>query len=137
VRIPVRTIVGSVPGFLVALTSFVVYVRTLAPTVTFIDSGELAAVASTLGVAHPTGYPLFTLLGWVFSRLPFIPEPIVGLNLMAALFCSAGVYLFYHSVVVILTAVGNRRGTRETAGVIIGAAGASLLLAFFCFSFSV
>jgi hypothetical protein len=37
---------------------FIVYLTTLAPSVVKIDSGELAAVQSTLGIAHPTGYPL-------------------------------------------------------------------------------
>src|SRR5271170_221373 len=35
------------------------------------DSGELVLVAHTLGVAHPPGYPLFTILGKLFSLLPF------------------------------------------------------------------
>ena len=50
-------------GGIAFLLSFLLYLRTAAPHVTFIDSGELAAVASSLGVAHPTGYPLFTLIG--------------------------------------------------------------------------
>ena len=43
---------------------------TLAPSLDFIDAGELAAVAHTFGVAHPTGYPLFTLLAGLWARLP-------------------------------------------------------------------
>lgn len=59
-------------GFLAAtIFPFVVYVITLAREITFIDSGELAAVAATLGIAHPPGYPLFTLLGHLFAWLPF------------------------------------------------------------------
>jgi hypothetical protein len=68
-----------------------VYVLTAAPSVTFIDSGELAAVVCLFGVAHPTGYPLFTLVGHLVTLLPFGPEPIVRLNLLAAFFCAAGV----------------------------------------------
>lgn len=48
-----------------------IYFLTLAPTVYFIDSGELAVVCQTLGIAHPTGYPLYTLLGKVFTLIPF------------------------------------------------------------------
>jgi len=43
------------------LVVFIVYIFTLAPSVVQIDSGELAAVQATLGIAHPTGYPLFTI----------------------------------------------------------------------------
>lgn len=69
---------------LVAVFAFAVYLKTLAPGVHFIDSGELAAVACTLGIAHPTGYPLFTLIGWLFSNLPIASEEIVRLNMMSA-----------------------------------------------------
>ncbi|MEO8167274.1 MAG: DUF2723 domain-containing protein, partial [bacterium] len=124
-------------AILVALFAFIVYLKTLAPSVTFIDSGELAAVASTLGIAHPTGYPLFTLLGWIFSRLPIASEVIVRLNIMAAFFCAAGIFFFYHLVHFVLTGVFGRNtalkfSKKETLPVAIRAssAGAALLLAF-------
>ena len=34
------------------------------------DSGELVAAACNLGVAHPPGYPLYTLLGHALCQLP-------------------------------------------------------------------
>ena len=124
-------------AILVALFAFIIYLKTLAPSVTFIDSGELAAVAGTLGIAHPTGYPLFTLLGWIFSRLPIATEQIVRLNIMAALFCSIGIYFFYHLVHFVLTGVFGRSSTikfskKETFAIAvrISSAGAALLLAF-------
>ncbi len=80
---------------IVAVVCFLIYLRTLAPTVSFIDSGELATVACTLGIAHPTGYPLFTLIGWLFSRLPIATESIVRLNIMSAFFCAAGLWVFF------------------------------------------
>ena len=46
------------------------YLFTIAPGVVQIDSGELATVQATLGIAHPTGYPLFTLIGYLFLKLP-------------------------------------------------------------------
>ncbi|MBK9228404.1 MAG: hypothetical protein IPL67_15495 [Ignavibacteria bacterium] len=36
---------------------FIVYVITLAPSVYFIDSGELGAAASNLNIAHPPDIP--------------------------------------------------------------------------------
>jgi hypothetical protein len=63
------------------------YFLTLSPTLSFIDSGELAAVCATLGIAHPPGYPLYALLGRIFSFLP-LGEPIYRLNLMSALWVS-------------------------------------------------
>ena len=47
---------------------FIIYLFTLAPTVIQIDSGELASVQATLGIAHPTGYPLFSIIGYLFLK---------------------------------------------------------------------
>jgi hypothetical protein len=55
---------------LAALVAFVVYAFTCARTVTFDDSGELILSSVTLGIAHPPGFPTYTLLGNLFSRLP-------------------------------------------------------------------
>lgn len=74
----------------VFLVSFIVYLVTMDPAVGYIDSGELATVCATLGIAHPTGYPLFTLLGWVFSNLPIADTVIMRLNIMGALFTAIG-----------------------------------------------
>lgn len=70
---------------------FVIYLLTLAPGVVQIDSGELAAVASTLGIAHPTGYPLFTLIGYIFTKIFFFSSKIYALNLLSALYTLGGV----------------------------------------------
>ena len=77
------------------LLFMILYTFTLSPTVSFIDSGELATVCCTLGIAHPTGYPLFTLLGYVFSRLTIFNSEIYTLNLMCAFFCSIALIFFF------------------------------------------
>lgn len=79
---------------------FVVYFITLAPSVTFIDSGELATVAAKLGVAHPTGYPLFTIIGNAFTRLPFVDE-VFRLNLMCAVFSSLSIMVFFNLLILL------------------------------------
>jgi len=109
-----------------------VYYKTMAPGLTFIDSGELAAVATRLGIAHPTGYPLFTLLGWVATHLPFGPEPIVRLNFLAALLCAGSAALFYCVVLHLLSVVGRASKGSEEYPVLerAGALGATLLLGF-------
>jgi len=52
------------------LVAFAVYFWTTAPNVTLLDSGEFIVAAQHFGVPHPTGYPLWTLLGWIFQFLP-------------------------------------------------------------------
>jgi len=73
----------------------IIYLITLSPTVSFIDSDELATVCCTLGIAHPTGYPLFTLVGHIFSKFTLFNSEIYTLNLMCAFFCSIGLFFFY------------------------------------------
>jgi hypothetical protein len=82
--------------------SLVVYILTLAPGVFFVDSGELAVACIRLGIAHPTGYPLFTILGRVFSFIPSA-EPVYILNLSSALFSSVAVLIFFYLISYILS----------------------------------
>ena len=54
------------------------YAATAAPSVAtlFDDSLEFQVVLPTLGIAHPSGYPLYTLLGKLFTLLlPFRDPP--------------------------------------------------------------
>jgi len=88
----------SITGFIV----FIIYLFTLAPSVVQIDSGELATVQATLGIAHPTGYPLFTLIGYLFSLIPLPFTKIYQLNILAALYCGAGVSIFIYTSKLVL-----------------------------------
>lgn len=49
------------------------------------DSGELITAACELGVAHPPGYPVFTLLAWLSVRLLPSLSPAHSVNLMSGL----------------------------------------------------
>lgn len=77
---------------------FIIYIFTLAPSVVQIDSGELAAVQATLGIAHPTGYPLFTMIGYIFSLFPLPFTKIFQLNILAAIYCSAAIGVFTYLI---------------------------------------
>ncbi|MBU0704281.1 MAG: DUF2723 domain-containing protein, partial [Chloroflexi bacterium] len=68
--------------FAVAL---VVYVATAAPGLLPADAGEFQLAAALLGVAHPPGYPLYTMLGHLFIRLLPWGTPAYSLNLMSGL----------------------------------------------------
>jgi Protein O-mannosyl-transferase TMEM260-like len=70
--------------FLVAL---VVYSRTLAPTVTLTDSGELILAAYGLGVAHPPGTPLWVMLAHLASLVP-VGNVAVRINFSSAVFAA-------------------------------------------------
>jgi hypothetical protein len=85
----------------VSLVCFIGYLFTMCRTVSFIDSGELAAVANGLGIAHPTGYPLFSILAHCFLWIPIPSEEILRLNIFSAVVVSLGVGVFYHLLIAI------------------------------------
>jgi hypothetical protein len=62
---------GAIAALGVFALSLFVYVRTLVPGPTFGDWAEMQFVPSQLGIPHPTGYPLYILVGKLFSLLPF------------------------------------------------------------------
>lgn len=87
---------------LTGFIAFIFYMLTIAPSVIQIDTGELAAVQCTLGIAHPTGYPIFTIFGYLFSLIPLSFSKIFQLNLLAALYCAAAVSIFSLTVKLVL-----------------------------------
>ncbi len=82
----------------VATLALIVYVATLAPGLTFAnygtDGGDLIAAARTLGVPHPSGYPTYTLLAWLFTHLP-VGVIAYRVNLLSAICAAAAVGLFF------------------------------------------
>ena len=84
-------------AFLLALASFALYARTAAPSVAtmFDDSLEFQVVLPTLGIAHPSGYPLYTLLGKLFTLLLPLRDPAGRANLLSALCAAAAVGVLY------------------------------------------
>jgi hypothetical protein len=78
------------------LAALALYAATLAPSVAtvFDDSLEFQVVLPSLGIAHPTGYPLYTLLGWLASRLP-VGDLAYRVNLLSALAGAATVGILF------------------------------------------
>uniref|UniRef100_A0AAQ4RG88 Transmembrane protein 260 n=1 Tax=Gasterosteus aculeatus aculeatus TaxID=481459 RepID=A0AAQ4RG88_GASAC len=75
---------GATAAFVAAL-----YVPCVQRTVPGGDSGELITTACELGVAHPPGYPVFTLLARLaMCLLPSLP-PAHSVNLMSSLLGAA------------------------------------------------
>lgn len=103
----------------VALCCGVAYVATLAPGLVFpvMDGHELTLNAVRLGVAHPSGYPLYTWLGFLFIHLVPVGDAAHRMNLMSALLGATAVGL--------VVVVGCRLGLSLAAAVF-----AALLLGF-------
>lgn len=67
--------------------AFVVYLRTLAPTITWqnsgADSGDFATAVAVGGVPHPPGYPTYLAIAEIFKYLP-AGDIAYRLNLLSA-----------------------------------------------------
>jgi hypothetical protein len=74
--------------------ALLLYTVTCSPTVNFTDSGELITVAWAGGIAHPPGYPLYTILGTGVVHLP-LGNPAWRMNMLSALLAALAVGLFY------------------------------------------
>ena len=115
--------------FLIAVFSITLflYINTMSPTIPpYRDSGELITVIDTLGVAHPPGYPLYTILGKLFSFLP-VGSVAFRINLFSSV-CGALTVIFLIMTILEL----NRSLFRNTmkSHRIIFAVSAGLLFGF-------
>lgn len=70
------------------------YIATLNGDVQPADSGEFQITSITLGIPHPPGYPLYTMLSWLFSHIP-AGSPYVGVSLLSA--CASALTLVFVS----------------------------------------
>ncbi len=83
-RQPTRPLLALLCG----LFAFLLYVRTLAPGVLGGDSGEFQFAAWLGGFVHPTGYPLYLMLGFLWSHVLPLHDPAWRINLFSAV-CGA------------------------------------------------
>jgi hypothetical protein len=101
--------------FVISLGFLALYGATLLPGVLPADEGEFQLVAWTAGVAHPPGYPLYTMLGWLFAHLPLGPTSAWRLNLFSAITAAATLGLVFATA-------------RKLTGSVLGGLAATLTL---------
>ena len=117
----------SARGLLVlaSVLSFCLFLYFTALGISGGDSGDLVTAAAVFGVPHPPGYPLYTFLGFLVSRLPlFTVAWRVGI--LSALF---------HALTVFLVMATVRRLTASTVSAVL--AGALLVGNYNFFQYSV
>jgi transmembrane protein TMEM260 (protein O-mannosyltransferase) len=68
--------------------AFVIYALSLSPGVFSWDSAELTLGIYSQGIVHATGYPLYLILGRLFTLLPLSADFAIRANLFSA-FCGA------------------------------------------------
>lgn len=103
------------------------YIRTLTPTVGAGDNGELTTTLYNMGSSHAPGYPLWGIVGKLFTFLPF-GDIAYRVNLFTAV-AAAGAVLFLF--LILLKLLGqNRDSNRPTLSVHLPALAASFAFAF-------
>jgi len=97
---------------LVFLISFGLYFYT-APRLStnFADSNEMIAASYTLGIPHPPGYPLYLIIGKLFSFFP-IGEIAFRYSIFCAFFGALTVALVYLTIIKILE-IGETQTQKE------------------------
>jgi hypothetical protein len=81
----------------ITLIALLVYGMTMCRTIYSGDDGDFITAMATLGNSHPTGYPIFILLGHLFLKLlaPVLPDPASRINALTVLCGSVAIGLFY------------------------------------------
>jgi hypothetical protein len=93
------TVRHAAVGAAAALCALLLYVSGVSSTVTYGgDCGELIAASYRLGIAHPTGYALYCLLGRCFASLLPLGEVGWRYNVLSALFGALAVGLITATV---------------------------------------
>ena len=91
----------GIAAFVVFIITFGVYFTTLAPTYTWahfgFDAGDLLTAIQYWGVPHPPGFPIYIMIGKLFSLLP-IGNLAFRLNLMSAVFGSLTCVIVYFTL---------------------------------------
>ncbi|MDT8323948.1 MAG: DUF2723 domain-containing protein, partial [Bacteroidota bacterium] len=115
----------------VFLFSSIVFLLTVAPTISFWDAGEFITSAVTMGVPHPPGAPFFQLVGRMLSLLPIGDDLGFRVNLMST-FSSSLTVLFVYLVSMRLLRQwkGDPKTTLSALTMILSAASGALILSF-------
>ncbi len=110
------------PPLLPSLAAFalplLIYLLTLPPGITWAnhgaDAGDLITAACTLGVPHPSGYPTYTLIGWLFCYFP-LGSIAWRFNLLSAVGAAGGAWFLFKSVHLLLSSFRSRVSGSEFA----------------------
>jgi len=108
---------------LLGLGAAALYTAQAAPGVYVGDSGELVTAAATLGLAHPTGYPLYLLVGRLWIAIFGFVSPALAMNLLSAV-CGGGAVA---TLVLLGRALGFGRPAAALSGLLL--AGSSVFWA--------
>ena len=114
-ELPSRRQDGVLEAAVLTVWTFLLYAAGACPTIYVGDSGELVTAVHTVGIPHPSGYPLYVLTGKLFTLVVPLGSVAYRMSLFSAVFAAGAVGLVY--------AAARRAGLHPVASVF----GASLL----------
>jgi tetratricopeptide (TPR) repeat protein len=82
---------------LLGVAALALYAAGACRTIYVGDSGELVAAVHTLGIPHPSGYPLYVLLGKIWTVAVPVGSVALRMSLFSALFSALAVALLYRA----------------------------------------
>lgn len=94
-REPAKIQGNIIAGLTAMFLPAIIYLFTVCPTIHWGDSGEFVSDIYCLGIPHPTGYPLYVLLGKLFTLIP-IGSIAFRVNLMSIVFGTLSIFLLYN-----------------------------------------
>jgi hypothetical protein len=109
--------INNLTGWVVFAIATIVYVMTMEKSGSLWDCGEFAATCYKMGIPHPPGAPLFTMIGRIFS---FIGQslgmgPVGGVNLMSALASSFTILFLFWTITHFARKLVTRNGDTLTS----------------------
>ena len=103
--------INRILAIFVFLASTIVYLRTIAPTVSFWDCGEFITSSYILGVPHPPGAPFYLLVARIFSMIPFAKDIALRVNTISSI--TSGLTVMFTYLIIVRLIVMYRGAIRE------------------------
>ena len=99
--------------FLSFFLPFILYFKTMAPTVSLWDCGEFIATSIIMGIPHPPGTPLYLIIGNFFSQIPILSDLGARVNIISPI-ASALSIMFLYMIIVYLIEKFNKEKKIQT-----------------------
>lgn len=122
--------INNLLGWLCFIIASVTYTLTLEPSVSFWDCGEFISSAYRLQIAHQPGYPVFAMLGKMFSLLSFGDQTNVAYFMNMGSAIASGVtimFLFWTITAIAKKLLLDKRGDEVDQSNLILIMGAGLV----------